>query len=123
MTKNAEEQVLEGGPEERYGLFELARKVVLASIGAVALAQEEAEAFVKKLIERGEIAEKDGHKLIDDIREKRKKFKEDEGEPGKRMDAFLGRAGVSTKSDIEALSEKIAALTDKVEELIKSEEK
>jgi poly(hydroxyalkanoate) granule-associated protein len=123
MTENTEDQVHEEGYEEHYGLFELARKVLLASIGAVALAQEEAEAFVKKLIERGEIAEKDGHRLIDDMRERRKKkFKEGEWEPGKRMDALLERAGVPSKSDIEALSEKISALTEKVEELIKSEE-
>jgi len=121
MTENTDEQVLEEGSEDRGGLLELARKVLLASIGAVALAQEEAEAFVKKLIDRGEIAEKDGHKLIDDIREKRKKYKHGEVEPGKRVDAFLERAGVPTKSDIEALSEKIAVLTEKVDELIKSE--
>ena len=44
--------------EEGKSLTEMARKVMLATIGAVALAQEEAEAFIKKLIDRGEIADK-----------------------------------------------------------------
>ena len=59
--------------EEQNPMLDLARKVVLATIGAVALTQEELEKFVNKLIEKGEIAEKDGRKLINDAREKRRK--------------------------------------------------
>lgn len=58
--------------EDRYPLFDAARKILLASIGAIALAQGEVEQFVEKLVERGEIAEKDGKKLIYEILEKRK---------------------------------------------------
>jgi hypothetical protein len=47
-------------PEEANPLLESARKVLMAAIGAVALAQDEIEAFINRLIERGEIAEKDG---------------------------------------------------------------
>ena len=47
-------------------MVDMVRKVLLASIGAVALTQEEVEKVVNKLIERGEIAEKDGRKLIND---------------------------------------------------------
>ena len=45
--------------EPRGTLYEAARRVLLAGMGAVALAQEEAEDFVNRLVERGEIAEKD----------------------------------------------------------------
>ena len=38
------------------------RRVLMAGVGAVALAQEEIDEFVGKLVERGEIAEKDGRK-------------------------------------------------------------
>ncbi|HEB65380.1 MAG TPA: poly(hydroxyalkanoate) granule-associated protein, partial [Chloroflexi bacterium] len=41
--------------EERGTLYEAARKVLMAGIGAVALAQDEAENFVNKLVERGEL--------------------------------------------------------------------
>ncbi len=51
-----EEKQTEEVVEERHNpLVEAARKVLLASIGAVALAQEEVEDFVHKLVERGEI--------------------------------------------------------------------
>lgn len=115
-TSSAEET-----PQEQHPLFETARKVLLAAIGAVALAQDELEEFVNRLIERGEIAEKDGRKLLNEIREKRKKQAERaEEEINRRVEAVLERMRVPTKADIEALNEKIAALAKKVEELKKS---
>ena len=110
------------GKEERSPLLEAARKVLLASIGAVALAQDEIEDFIDKLIERGEIAEKDGRKLLREIMDKRKKEAEKaEDEVGKRVEEILDRMNVPTKADIEALGDKIASLTKKVEELKKSQ--
>jgi len=121
MSKT-EETTNEEHIEEGKSLTELARKVMLATIGAVALAQEEAEAFIKKLIDRGEIAEKDGHKMMDDLKEKRqKKTKQAEDELDSRISQILDRTGVPTKSDIEALSEKISALTSKIDELKKTQ--
>jgi poly(hydroxyalkanoate) granule-associated protein len=106
---------------ERNPLLEATRKVLLASIGAVALAQEEIESFVSKLVERGEIAEKDGKKLVRDVMEKRKKeAKKAEDELDKRIEDLLDRMNVPTKSDIEALSAKITALSKKVDELKKA---
>jgi poly(hydroxyalkanoate) granule-associated protein len=122
MSKKVE-VVVEEAPEEAEGsrLLALTRKVLLAGVGAVALAQEEIESFVNKLIERGEIAEKDGKKLVHEVMEKRKKEAEKtESELDKRMEEFLTRMNVPTKSDIEALSAKITALTKKVDELKKA---
>lgn len=122
MGEKVEIVVEEGAEEmERNPLLEATRKVLLASIGAVALAQEEIEAFVNKLVERGEIAEKDGKKLVRDVMDKRKKeAKKAEDELDKRMEDLLDRMNVPTKSDIEALSAKITALSKKVDELKKS---
>ena len=104
----------------RSSLIEAARRVLLAGIGAVALAQEEIEDFVNKLVERGEIAEKDGKKLVQDVMEKRKKeAKKAEEELDKRVEHILGRMNVPSKADIEDLSAKITALTKKVDELKK----
>ena len=102
--------------EERSPLFEAARKVLLAGMGAVALTQEEAEKFVDKLVERGEIAQKDAQKLVREVAEKRGKDELD-----KRVQDLLDRMNVPTKADIETLSEKIAALTKKVDELKKTQ--
>lgn len=103
--------------EERNKLFEAARKVVLASIGAVALAQDELEDFVNRLVERGEIAEKDARKLMREVTDKRRKNVEREMD--KRMEEMLDRLNVPSKGDIESLGKKIAVLTAKVEDLKK----
>jgi len=125
MSKKVE-VVVEEAAEETEGsrLLALTRKVLLAGVGAVALAQEEIESFVNKLVERGEIAEKDGKKLVREVMEKRKKETEKATEKAgdeldKRMEDLLSRMSVPTKSDVEALSTKITALTKKVDELKK----
>ncbi|MGD9091600.1 MAG: phasin family protein [Anaerolineales bacterium] len=118
---NADEPTQE--PEERNPLYEAARKVVLASIGAVALAQEEIEDFINKLVERGEIAEKDGKKLMHEVMDKRKKSAEKaEDEVSKRVETILDQMNVPSKADIDALGEKISALSKKVDELKKAQE-
>jgi len=114
------EAVLEE-PKELNPLLDVARKVLLASIGAVSLAQEEIEEFVGRLVERGEIAEKDGKKLIHEVLDKRKKGAEKaEDEVTKRVEAVMDRMSVPSKADIDELSEKITKLTEKVDELKKA---
>jgi len=109
------------GKEEPNPLFEAARKVLLAGIGAVALGKEEIEDFVNRLVERGEIAEKDGRKLVNEVMDRRKKSTEKaEDEVSKRVEDILDRMNVPSKADIEALSDKIAALSKKVDELKKT---
>ena len=105
-------------------MLEMARKVLLAGIGAVALTQEEIEKFVHKLIDRGEIAEKDGRKLISDVMERRRRKAEEasadvEETYESRMEEVLARMNIPSKSDIDALSRKISTLTEKVDELNK----
>ena len=103
-------------------MLEMARKVLLAGIGAMALTQEEIEKFVGKLVERGEIAEKDGRKLIKDIMERRRKKSAEvrsdtEDEVEKRMEEVLGRMNIASKTDIDALNSKITTLTKKLDDL------
>jgi poly(hydroxyalkanoate) granule-associated protein len=109
------------GKEEHKPLLDAARKVLLAGIGAVALAQDEIEDFVNRLVERGEIAEKDGRKLLREVMDKRKKDADKaEDVVAKRVEEILDRMSVPTKSDIEALGDKIALLSKKVDELKKT---
>ncbi|HNB52586.1 MAG TPA: phasin family protein, partial [Anaerolineales bacterium] len=97
-------------------------------LGVVGMATDELEGFVDKLVERGEIAEKDGRKLVDEIREKGEdRIKESrarvmkmvgfETKEEEDVEEVLNRMDIPTKSDIKELSAKIAALTRKVEEL------
>ena len=107
--------------EEGSYLLGMTHKVLQAYIGAIALAQDEIEDFVHKLVERGEVAEKDARKLIKDVMEKsRKQVGMTDDDVSHRVEDTLDRMNVPTKSDIEALGEKIAELTKKVDELKKA---
>jgi poly(hydroxyalkanoate) granule-associated protein len=106
---------------ERKSLLESMHKVLLVILGAVALAQEELEDLVQKLIERGEIAEQEGKKLVREATEKRKvQAKKAEDGVDKRIEEIVSRTGVPTKADIDGLSAQITALTKKVDELKKA---
>ena len=107
---------------EEPGILESLRRVLLASVGVVALTIEEIGELVDKLVERGEIAEQEGKKLVTEIKEKRKK-KTDEAEDmaSSRMREMMDKMDIPTKSDIEDLSAKIATLSKKVDELKKAQ--
>jgi poly(hydroxyalkanoate) granule-associated protein len=114
------------GENGNNAFMEAAHKVLLAGIGVVALTQEEVEKFVTKLVERGEIAEKDGRVMIKDVLERRKKQakevrSETEGMLDHRLDGVLARMNVPTRDDIETLSKQIASLTRKVNALQKAQ--
>jgi len=113
-------------------LVEAVHKVLLAGIGAAALAQEEIEDFINRLVERGEIAEADGKKMMKDVLEKRKQMVKMPAMPShqpkkitsdieKRIEEVMAKLNIPTKDEIDALSAKITALTKKVDELKKSE--
>ena len=111
--------------EEPNALLETARRVLMAGVGVVVLAQEEIEEFVNKLIERGEIAEKDGRKLINEVIENRKNQAQEtkqatQEEFDKRLESILDRLNVPTRGDIDKLNTKVTELTVKVEELKKN---
>jgi polyhydroxyalkanoate synthesis regulator phasin len=112
----------EESKEEHSQLLESVRKILLAGIGAVALAQDEIEDFINRLIERGEIAEKDGKKLMNEVMDRRKKDgKKAEEEVTTRVEDALKRLNIPTKTDIDGLSNKIAGLSKKIDELKKSQ--
>lgn len=114
------------GENGHNAFLDAAHKVLLASIGVVVITQEEVEKFVGKLVERGEIAEKDGRKMIKDVLERRKKQAEEvrsetEEKFDKRLDEMLARLNVPTRDDIDGLSKQIETLTRKVNAIQKSQ--
>jgi poly(hydroxyalkanoate) granule-associated protein len=98
------------------------RRILMASIGAFVLAQEEIEEFINKMVERGEIADGDARKLVNDVLERRKRLVQDgakttQGELDKRLESLLQRMNIPTKTDIESLSANITELSRKVDDL------
>jgi poly(hydroxyalkanoate) granule-associated protein len=106
--------------ENQTQMFGLLRHMSLAMIGAVVIVEEEIEAIVNRMIERGEIAEKDGKKLVQEAMDKRKgRTQKLDEQIKKNMEAVLERINIPTKADVEDLSQKINELSTKIDELKK----
>ena len=110
-------------PKASSTLVEGLRKLLLASIGAVAMTRDEVEAFVNKLVERGELAQKDGEKLLKELRSRVREGRPQVQKVGERVEQgvedFLNRMNIPSKRDIDDLSAKIAQLSARVDELRK----
>lgn len=103
---------------------DLIRKVSLASVGAVVLAQEEVEEFINRLVQKGEIAERDGRKLIKDIVSKRKKqTRKTVDSAVDEVDSTIGHVlhsiNIPTKRDVSNLASKIEAIGEQLDKLTK----
>jgi poly(hydroxyalkanoate) granule-associated protein len=101
------------------------RRLMLAAVGAVAMTRDEMEQFVNRMVDRGEIAERDAKTMISDVMSRRKRDVEvatDEAEARveTRLEQVLNRMNIPSKRDIDELSDKIAQLSARVEELKKS---
>ncbi|MBW7886502.1 MAG: phasin family protein [Caldilineaceae bacterium] len=110
-------------------LYLVVRKVLLASLGAMALTAEEANDLLARLVERGEIAEADMQKIVEDLRAQGRKReqtveqtreelarKASEALEG-RVETILTRLNVPNKAEIEEISRKISLLNEKVSAL------
>ena len=114
QVKPEVEKAQETAAEEHNKLQEALHRVMLAAVGTVGLVQDEMEHFVNKAVERGQIAEKDARKTVRVVGDKRK----DAGkEVDKRFEDMLVKMNIPTKNDLNALNDKIADLTQKVESL------
>lgn len=101
------------------------RRLLLASIGAVALTRDEVESFVSKLVDRGELAQKDAERLLREMQDRIRHNRPQASKVGERMEQgmeeFLNRLNIPSKRDIDDLSAKIAQLAARVEELRKNQ--
>lgn len=110
-----DERMNETNPEEREKrspLYELTRKVMLASIGAAAIAQEELDGFLTRLAERGELAERDARNLADEMKTRRKEVLDE-----RRAEFRVRRGAPITREDVDQLTQKVAELARQLEEL------
>jgi polyhydroxyalkanoate synthesis regulator phasin len=145
QTMNNNQDPLPSQEQENKSLLDLVRKLLLAGVGAVVWAQEsvtelvenrdanvsgfleDVQAFVDKLVERGEIAEKDGRQLVNDLLDKRRSVREELMESARSRaksaettvsDQFDGLLShLPTRQDIEKLTERLMNIGRKVDEL------
>lgn len=105
------------------------RKLLLAGIGAVAVTYDEADKLTRRLVERGELAQKDGEKLLKEMTNRMTPpAAQQQGVQGATapdaptsleasVERLLSSMSVPSKRDIDELSARIAQLTARVEEL------
>ena len=99
---------------------DMLQKVLFAGIGAAALTRDEVEAFVNRMVQRGDIPESEAEAVVEDVMATSKKQAARlDAEVDKRVKAALKQSDIPTTEDIEDLNAKIAALQRKVEELSK----
>ena len=107
-------------------LYLMARRVLLTSLGAVALSYDEGDEFLNKLAERGEVAEADLVNLVNDF-VARSNEREAKAMDTRRttidkaayaladsVEVILGRLNVPSRGDLEELSRKISKLNERV---------
>jgi poly(hydroxyalkanoate) granule-associated protein len=114
-------------------VVETGRKAWWAYLGALGTAQDEILHLIDRMMERGTLAETESRKMLDQAMAwPQKSVKSVEVEVQRQVEAILDRLGVvtredlalmnlPTRSDIQALSEKVAALAKKVDQLRKME--
>lgn len=126
-VRQIEEQPEQPNPAAPF--FDVVRRMILAGFGAFALTRDEAEQFLNRLVERGEIAQKDAQHLIDETVAKFRSTNMPQApnvessvnniatqvETG--LEQLLNRMNIPSKRDIDELSAKIAQLAARVEEL------
>jgi polyhydroxyalkanoate synthesis regulator phasin len=98
--------------DDRSALAGALSKLVLASIGAMSLANETAEHVLHRLVERGELDVQHARATLDRLRPRRPHL------PRPRPPVIaVGTAQLASKADIEALRQQVAALSAAVEDM------
>jgi poly(hydroxyalkanoate) granule-associated protein len=106
---------------KRGSMAGMARRFYLASIGAAVMAQEQMDDLFGRLIEKGEDAEQDRRKMSKHFLDRYKKetatSEEDMDDRFEDIiDRTLNRMNIPTKSDLDALRERVNELSHKIEE-------
>jgi polyhydroxyalkanoate synthesis regulator phasin len=108
MTENPEtEKKAENG--KRTTFDEISRKLVVAAVTAAVYAQDELSNFVDRMVEKGEIAEQEARRLVQEAVERREKLEKER--------AKAKTAGTTTAEEAEALEKKIEELKQQIEAL------
>ncbi len=89
-------------------MIDLIKKTVLAGVGLAAMTKDKVEELAEELTEKGELSEKEGKALLDDLLKRSKRAKED---LDKKMEdvvtKVLKKMDVATQKDLRRLEKKI----------------
>jgi len=89
-------------------MIDLIKKTILAGVGLAAMTKDKVEELAEELTEKGELSEKEGKELVDDLMKRSQQAKKD---LDKKMEEVvtkvLKKMDVATKKDIARLDKKI----------------
>lgn len=120
QAKQTVEQAQQAAEQAGAHISEATGKLALASIGAVALAGDTLRSWLDKAVARGEEVEEDARKRANKMKEKRQQWM---GREKQNLESMMDTTNLSSKSDIQALQDQIAALSAKVDQLNKESAK
>lgn len=97
------------------------KRVLLAGVGVVAVAQEEVEQFLTKLVDKGALAEQESKKWLKDFFDKGYQQTKNTVQTLEQglgaMEGLLHKLRVPSKKEFETLSKRVEEISGKVDEL------
>ena len=99
-------------------MSDLFKKAMYMGVGMAELTREKLEEFSREMIEKGELSEKEGRRLVDEMLRKSEEARKSlEKKVDATVEKALGRINIATRDDLEnlekKLNRKIAALKAK----------
>lgn len=92
-------------------MIDLIKKSMLAGIGAAVVTKENAQQTLDEWVQKGKVSADEAKDMASKIVDQgRDEYDKARGELSKLFDEALARANVATKSDVDALEARIAAL-------------
>ena len=97
-------------------MLEFLKKTLWIGAGLAAMTAEKIEETVKEIVKRGDITEKEGKELVDDLIEKSKKAKRDLGERIENaVQETLQRLKIPSRREVDELKTRIEQLEKALE--------
>jgi len=87
------------------------KKMMMFGVGLAAMTREKTEELVKELVKKGEMSEKEGKQLVNDLMEKSKKMtRELETKTEEMVTSTLKRLNIPTRKELDELRERVDRL-------------
>ena len=124
MTAKVQPPTPESSSNGRSHLVSGVQNALRTSMGVFSMGREEVETVINRMIEKGELTEIDGKRILSNLFDRPKKgVRQINEKVSSALDesiiATLNLFNIPTRSDLQTLSEKINDLAEKVDELSK----
>lgn len=95
-------------------MFDIIKRTMLTGVGLAAMTKDKVEELAKELAEKGELSEKEGRDLVDELLKKSEQARKDlETKVEDVVHKVLGKIDVATKKEIDMLEKRIKSLEKK----------